>query len=363
MKYFINGKFLSQPVTGVQRFALNLLVNLDKSLGENASFYSDIFILVVISKSSSTIDLPKLTRIQVKSVNVSSQLIFEQVYLPLISFNEVLINFTGSCPMFKRKQVCTIHDAAIFDVPYSYGKLYVLWYKILYKYLSNKVLRVITVSNFSKNRLLYHLSMDFNKIGVVYNAPDHFRAIKKESSLFSFYPFLKKKYFLSVGSLHPAKNISKLIEAFSDLKVSDFNLVVVGSYNNSIFAMNKKIENSGNIIFLGRVNDAELKELYTYAYSFIYPSLYEGFGLPPIEAMMCNCPVLASNSSSIPEICGDAVGYFDASSTESIKKVILRAMTDIIWLDSLRAYGRICVKKYTWVSSSVTFLNELKSIS
>ncbi|MDQ6680773.1 MAG: glycosyltransferase, partial [Pseudomonadota bacterium] len=113
------------------------------------------------------------------------------------------------------------------------------------------------------------------------------------------------------------------------------------------------------VVRTGRIDDARLKALFVHARAFVFPSLYEGFGIPPLEAMACGCAVIASDAASIPEICGDAAGYFDPTSIASIRDALLRILRDDAWHAALREAGRARAEIFTWDASAAQLLEHL----
>lgn len=355
---YINGKFIAQPTTGVQRFARELVLAMDLLLSESDNLKSYDVALVIPSEIKSTI--PSLKFIRVVELPGSVNHYWEQVSLPLFVGNSVLINLSGSAPLLKRKQICTFHDAAIFEFSQAYSKAFVTWYRLLFRVQSRLCLSLLTVSEFSRSCLCQYLSVENDRFGIVHNGIDHIFGIETDENFLKKHDLNPNSYLLTVGSANPSKNFAALIKAYSTLNnVPSIPLVLVGGSNSAVFAKQEISENV-NIIWIGRVDDAQLKALYTHARAFVFPSLYEGFGIPPLEAMACGCPVIASNVTSIPEICGDAVGYFDPASILSIQSALERIMVDDEWRMSLRAAGAEKVKQYTWRAAALQLFQHLK---
>ena len=143
--------------------------------------------------------------------------------------------------------------------------------------------------------------------------------------------------------------------------IEDISLVLVGDHNRHVFNRSPNGNNLSEpkLMYTGRVDDHQLKALYSGAIAFVFPSLYEGFGIPPLEAMSCNCPVLASNRGSIPEICGNAAAYFHPTSEISLSNSLNRALMDPGWLDGLREAGVIRLKNYSWRLSAMKLYESL----
>ncbi|WP_151725586.1 glycosyltransferase family 4 protein, partial [Acinetobacter ursingii] len=216
-----------------------------------------------------------------------------------------------------------------FDHPEWLNPKFVWWYKFLQPKLVKKVKHIITISEFSKNKIIEHFNIPEEKISVIYNGID---IENKSSNIEEKNNFIDlPPYILSVGSLEPRKNLSRLITAFLQYKKeikSDIKLVIVGKKGVSrVFGEAGVSEvNHDDIIFTGHVSDYELQYLYQHSLGFCYPSLYEGFGLPTLEAMQFSVPVLTSNSTAIKELCENRAILVEPISIESISEGIFNLL-------------------------------------
>ncbi|GAA0240883.1 glycosyltransferase family 1 protein [Halobacterium noricense] len=200
--------------------------------------------------------------------------------------------------------------------------------------------KVVTVSEFSKKKIVEELQIDESNVHVIYNGVDDiFFNDVKETNI-----DLPDDFILFVGSTDERKNLSRLLAAYKQLN-SDIELVVVGAQNGIAFG--KEQVDRSEIINLGYVSERELRYIYEQATLLAYPSLYEGFGLPPVEAAACGTPVLTSNVSAIPEIMGEAAEYVDPLDVTSIRNG-LDIIHDPERLTELSRKGKKQAKKYTW---------------
>lgn len=355
---FINGKYLAQAITGVQRFASQVLEAVDAQLADG--LWQSDHALVLLVPSSRVQPLPRLRRIEIREIPSGNLHAWEQIRLPLAARGFPLLNLAGSAPLLKTGQICTFHDTAVFDFPTAYSPAFRRWYRLLFSVQSRLSRRLLTVSEFSKGRLCRHLGVPPEKVGVVSNAADHMRDQFADESVLGKLGVTSNGYLLAVGSSNPTKNFARLVEAFSGVAGSEVRLVVVGGSNSAVFAENNEAQRSDpRIVRTGRLTDTELKALYTHARAYVFPSVYEGFGLPPLEAMLCGCPVIASTAASIPEVCGPAAAYFDPFSVDAMRDTMTCALRDDAWLDGLRAAGRERAKRYTWHNAADDLLREL----
>jgi glycosyltransferase involved in cell wall biosynthesis len=283
--------------------------------------------------------------------------LWEQVRLPAImkkSEADLLWSPCGSGPLLVKKQVVTVHDASVFACGYCFKWTYRIFHRTLLPSLSKRVLHLITVSEFSRSELLSCSIGDSEKISIIYNGINTRSFSVNEDKA----PVVAGKYVLTVGSRDPRKNIARLIKAWEtinpDIK-NDLKLVIAGGHGRG-YAEEGITEVPGDIIFLGYVSQQDLATLYANATAFIYPSIYEGFGLPPLEAMACKTPVIVSNVASLPEVCGDAALYFDPFDVESIATKIIELLKDSSLQEELKRKGGERVKEFTWEKAAKELL-------
>jgi glycosyltransferase involved in cell wall biosynthesis len=339
---------------------MEIVLALDSLLFDRAEFESYALCLVV--PGGVRRNIPPLKCIRVIELRGFRSHFWEQFLLPVFVRGALLVNLSGSAPVFKRNQVFMIHDAAIFDFPQAYSKRFIAWYRFQFWIQTKRALTLLTVSEFSRTRLCKHLGIDKERFCIIKNGVDHMDRIESHDHVLASLNLVSNGYLLAVGSVNPSKNFKTLIDVFSTLKdAGSIPLVVVGGGNSAVFAEQDVFDDT-RVIRTGRINDSQLKALYTHARAFVFPSLYEGFGIPPLEAMACGCPVIASNAASIPEVCGNAVGYFDPTSTTSIRSAIERVITDRHWRSELQVAGRNKAKEYTWKEAAGYLILHLKRI-
>lgn len=256
---------------------------------------------------------------------------------------------------YKGNIVVTIHDLTHLILPeFLPNKLAYIYAKILIGYAVKKAKYIFTVSENSKNDITRMFNINPEKIIVTYNAVDSEFCIKEKSEIYYLYDKFNipkdKKILMYVGNLKPHKNLSRLLKAYAKLKIKEETcLLLVGKSFNStnLIYEEKDLNIYSSVIHTGIVNKKELIDLYNIADLFIFPSLYEGFGIPPLEAMACGTPVVCSNNSSLPEVVGDAAITFDALNVLEIKNAIenmlLNNEADIYIKKGLER-----VRKFSW---------------
>jgi glycosyltransferase involved in cell wall biosynthesis len=220
---------------------------------------------------------------------------------------------------------------------------------------------VTTPSEFSKSEIVDSMGIDAEKVHVVHNGIDDLFRSDDPGEPFD----LPERYVLFVGALNPRKNVSRLLRAFDTLKSNTdlpHKLVLVGPRNKRIFKR-LDVQATDDVLLPGYVTDRELKYAYRNADLFAYPSLYEGFGLPPIEAMACGTPVVSSTTASLPEVIGDAGELVDPTSTEAIACGMERVLDDIHYRDQLIAQGRERAERFTWERAADEFIQLFEGVS
>ncbi len=348
----VNARFLTQKITGVQRFAIEMSKSL-KSLLPKVKFVSPPEI----------IHQELAAYLEVDAFGKLSSHFWEQFELPIYlkkNNNPLLINFSNTAPLLYRKQFVTIHDLSFIINPAWFSKSFYLFYSFLIPKIARNSIQVITVSESSKKDIHHLLGINLSKIEVIYNSIS--------TDFKNSYQFEGKnrygKYILAVSSLDPRKNFIKLIQAFTLAELTDTRLVIVGSENKVFSDQNIKeiIQNNQSIILTGYVSDAELVNLYKHALLFVYPTLYEGFGIPPLEAMACSCPTIVSNTASLPEVCGEASYYIDPNDIHSIVQGITKLTRDENLRRELISRGLKRVELFDWETSRNKLINLIHAL-
>jgi glycosyltransferase involved in cell wall biosynthesis len=340
---FINGRFLSRQPTGVDRVGYELVCAIDRLLdAKHPSVSQHRWVLLV---PPDHVRLPPLKHVECRVVGPFKGNAWEQLALPWHSRGGLLVNLCNTGPLFKRHSAVMIHDVATRRVPQSYSRAFRLWYRILMFWAMRTARLVLTVSQFSRQELIGFYGQ--REVVVMPQGADHFNALTPDSSVLTKHQLGARPFVLAVGSIAPHKNFGTLVQAVEKIKNAGFDLVIAGGTNPKIFA------EAGRglpdwVKYVGFVSDEQLKSLYQAAAAFVFPSIYEGFGLPPIEAMAHGCPVICSKSASIPEACGSAAAYFDADDPEDIAQTIQTTLNDEKALSDMRAAGIARAQALTW---------------
>lgn len=335
---YINGRFLEKKVTGVQRFSLEITRTLSKLRDD---------IIVLIPANIININFELLEGFNYVVVTGFSGNLWEQVSLPnyLKKLGKpLLLNLSNSAPLFYDNKIITHHDISYTRYPQSYTKKYVFYYKLTSPLILKKSVMIFTVSEFSKKEIIDFYGVNPNKIHVIPNAVNDIFKSKNTNE------FTTKPFALAVSSPCYHKNFDLLIDSFLE-KNLDLDLKIIGSISSTFSSRKKDLITDERVQFLGRVSDEELINLYQQSLFFVFPSLYEGFGIPPLEAQSCGCPVISSNAASMPEVLRTSAYYFDPKSKISIQDSLVRITTDINLRKKLINLGFENIKRFSWEKS------------
>jgi glycosyltransferase involved in cell wall biosynthesis len=343
---YINGRFLTSRLSGVQRSAYELVKALDNVISKDPDKYKTLSFKLIYS--GKIINAIELKCIQLYNKGVLKGNLWEQLELPLYTAGSLLVNLCSIAPLIKSKQLVLIHDASFFVNKDFFSKSFRAWYQTAIPVLGKISRHIVTVSNFSKNELVKYARIKPNKITVIPNSADHILRFKDPDDQFKEKINLLKPYCLAVSNLGANKNFHGLAKALALIDFKKYTMVIAGGGLSAL----KNEPAADNATYLGYVSDEELKYLYENASLFIFPSFYEGFGIPPLEAMISGCPVIASNTTSIPEVCGDACAYFDPKDAMDMAANINALVNDSERLAQLKIKGYERAAMYSWEHSS-----------
>lgn len=322
----LNGRFLGRPVTGVERLAIELgrgVRDLLAAMGEN-----DLQVIIPIGTAvDPTIDGLGQPRPAITVLGRLAGHSWEQVELSGARPQAWLLNLCNTGPTTRRRQALVVCDAQFMLFPKSYSRAFRWWYRVLISLASRRAAAVFTISHFSKTQLEKHRLVPRGKAHVLRLGIDHLEAVDADPSILARHGLAERPYILAIGSLARHKNLATLVDAFVDAGLPGVDLVIAGGGNPKIF-QGAGLREAPNIRYLGRVTDGELKALYGQALAFACPSLSEGFGFTPLEAMAMGCPVVATTGGAVPEVCGDAALYADPLDRGAWREALQRIVAD-----------------------------------
>ncbi|WP_407569947.1 glycosyltransferase [Deinococcus altitudinis] len=254
-------------------------------------------------------------------------------------------------PLLKRRQVVTIHDVATLDHPEWFERKFALWYRWMTPRLVRRARQVLTVSEYSKARIVHHTGVSADRVTAIPlaaderfrpHSPEECRVVREQLGL-------PTQFVLSVGSLEPRKNLGALLSAWQQWtdRPPELVLAISGSANKVFSALNLSAEPDG-VRFLGRVPDEQLPALYSAAEAFVYPSFYEGFGLPPLEAMASGTAVITSGTTSLPEVVGEAALTVNPHDPQSITAALRLLFAGPEKRETLARQGLDRAARFSW---------------
>lgn len=313
----VNARFLTRRVTGLERYAAEMAKAL-KKLRPDLRFVAP----------RNVIDKNLAYSLGVEYYGFLRDHLWEQIDLPryLRKFgNPLLINLANTAPIDYKRNLVVIHDVAFLRNPRWFSRRAARFFKFLVTRVARDALTVVTDSEFSRQEIVKLLRIPKERIHIVYpSVPEVFLSSGKTHREDRY-----GEYILTVSSLEPRKNLRNLLIALEKVDLGKTKVVIVGLENRKVFG-NRKLQVprnlEGKVVFTGYTSDEDLVGLYQNAKFLIYPSIYEGFGFPPLEALACGCPVVASDIAPIREVCGDAVTYCNPHHIDSIARGINDAL-------------------------------------
>lgn len=256
--------------------------------------------------------------------------------------------------------ILTIHDASLFLFSHYHPRARLMSIRLTLPFLARRAAAIICVSHHARSELTRILNLDPGKVHVVYEAaPAAFQPVTDPCCLEELRQKyrLPERFLLHVGTLEPRKNLSRLVRALHQLRRrgSDIKLVLVGARGWQLDGFDEEIERlslEDAVHFTGYVPNKDLPGLFSLATLFVFPSLYEGFGLPPIEAMACGTPVLSSNRGSLVEICGDAAYLVDPEDEQALADGLFALLSDADWRAELSRRGLAHARTFSWARAA-----------
>jgi len=346
---------------GIGEYAYELLLQFKKQKNPNTKF-------LIYLKEKALLDMPKEDEGWRYKV-IGPKKMWTQFALPvslILGKQKPDLFFTPShyAPRFTSlKTAISIMDLSYIHFPKLFRKEDLYQLTNWTKYSAENARLVFTISKSSKDDIIREYNLDSKKVIVTYPGIREIRSMKN-TDLKKFN--LTNDYILFVGTLQPRKNITKLIEAFSKIEKKDIDLVIVGKKGwlyEEILASPKKFDIEKRVKFLDFVTDEELPSLYKNAKCFVLPSLYEGFGLPVLEAMKYGCPVITSNISSLPEAGGNAAIYVNPEDVKDITEKINKVLKDERLREDMIKKGEAQVKKFSWEKTARETLSALEKLA
>ncbi|NIE65507.1 glycosyltransferase family 1 protein [Burkholderia sp. Ax-1719] len=353
-----NGKFFGAPPTGVHRVAEQLIAATDALIARQTARSVDYALIV-----RDGVEVPPYRHVacvhESPRVRRMHRIAWEQFYLPMARRKDFILNLCNLGPLIHRDSVTMIHDAQVYSAPESYSRSFRLWYKFLFYFIGRRHRVILTVSEFSRQELIRYGVASADKIVVVHNGCDHILQVTPDDSQVAALKLTPARYVLALANTQKHKNIGVLLGAFADPALQDTALVLFGGATRGDFERLGYVV-PRNVQFAGRITDAELAGLMRNAGALAFPSLTEGFGLPPLEAMALGCPVVAAPCGALPEVCGKAALYADPQRPQAWVASIRTVLDDDTTRRSLISEGRANAAAFTWEQAARNLVETLQ---
>lgn len=357
-RWTINGDFLPLAPNGVARYAREVTLALDGLIAEGHALACGLEVDLVAPKAEplpleaigmrivSEFDRPRLPQFWV------------QAQLPW-HVRGGLLSFCNLAPVAVKRQIVCIHDLHTRHMPESYGAGFRLAHRVILPLLGRRVERITTVSQLSRRHLIEYRVAPEDKITVTYNGSDHVDRWDTTRSGLKVRP--KQAYVLCLGRAQKYKNVEMLLYLCPLLEAMGVEMWMAGEIDaHQLLEVTSPIPR--NLRLLGRISDDDFKKALQGALCFLFPSRIEGFGLPAVEAMRSGCPVVASSSPCLPEICGEAALYADPDDTDAWA----RAISEIVEKPPLRRQlaeaGRRKAENYSWRGIAEIYLELMAEV-
>ncbi len=358
----IDARFFGSVGKGLGRYTQKLIENLEKI---PATGSEDVQYFVFLKKENFNEYQPKKENFHKVLADYRWYTFSEQINMPLLlrKYNLDLVHFPHfNVPLlYRRKFIITIHDLILVHFPTIRGTtlnplfywLKFLAYKLTIKSAIKRAKKIIAVSEFTKKDIENHYPQGRGKICVTYEACEDFCFLASESRerILEKYGIIKP-YLMYVGNAYPHKNLDGLVSAFAHLRHEnpEINLVLVGKDDYFYRKIKEQVkrEKISGVVFPGFIPDCDLDAVYYSSDAYVFPSLYEGFGLPPLEAMAKGVPVLSSDHKCMREILGNSALFFDGRNQFDIKEKMRTVCADLKLRIELIKNGYEQIKKYSW---------------
>jgi len=351
----VNGRFAAQELTGVQRYAQEILRAMDNILAKDDQIARRLGLQLVVPSGAQYV--PSMSNVAVRKTRFGSGHLWDQFILPWHEGAGIL-SLGNSGPILSPRHIVCIHDANTFIAPESYSRAFRTFYRTFLPLIGRQARRVATVSKFSASMLIRYGICATEKIFVVYNGHEHALRWNASRADLRRVNLTARRYVLLLGSQAKHKNIEVVLSGAPALDAAGIDIVVVGGAS-GIFSNGARDVNGPNIHYAGYASDDELAAFFENAMCFAFPSKTEGFGTPPLEAMVCGCPVISADTASLPEVGGEAVLYADPDKPARWVERILRLANSEDLRAELIAKGRQRAKMFSWNEGACQYVEEL----
>jgi glycosyltransferase involved in cell wall biosynthesis len=352
----VNGKFLSADSTGVHRVAEELLLGMHAVLAREP---------MLAQRLQLELWVPRDGEARAKRLGVPYRVLkplvgipWEQLTLPWHARGRLLLSLCNVGPMAARDAVTMFHDAQVHSSPSSYGRGFRAWYHLHQPIAGRRHRHILTVSGFSRGQLAHYGLVEPERVSVIHNGIDHMQRLRADDRLLATLGLTSGRYVVGLANTQAHKNVPLLLQAFDDQRLSGLKLVLFGSADAAAFErLGRRV--GPQVVFAGRISDEQLKGLYQHALCMAFPSRTEGFGLPPLEAMMVGCPAVVAPCGALPEVCASAAEYASPDDVSAWVAAIARLAEDPAWRARRVQDGSQHASQMTWYASASRLVDVL----
>lgn len=353
----INGNFLCRALTGIERFAFEICAFLDEILIRQNETSLQISLLVP-ANAAVLPDYKKIALIPAKHLTSFPR--WDMLYFPKLcrQHNATGLNFSNTAPLGRSCGYAFLHDIYAYDFPADFTSkkdILIRLYSLLhYKNIVRNAKKILTVSEFSKNQIQKAYHVPDERIAVIPNGWEHFKTVGEDDSIFRKFPVLAEKpFFLTLGSLQKRKNLAWILgyaRKHPDQVFAVSGKIIGGMRSNEL----GELAHLPNVVLLGYADDSKVKSLMCRCRALVFPSYYEGFGIPPLEALSVGARIIVAKSASLPEIYGETAQYIDAGCTDTNLEELADRPVDSAKINAL-------LQKYSYRNSANMLYNILRN--
>jgi glycosyltransferase involved in cell wall biosynthesis len=353
----LNGKFLAAAPTGVHRVAQELGNALAALIAEGHPACAGLTLEVLAPYDG--MERARAMAMPARLVGPFRHIPWEQLSLPVRRGRGLLLNLCNIGPVIARNAVTMIHDAQVLLSPDSYRRAFRAWYRVTQPLIARRHRMLLTVSDYSRRELAGAGLAPLSRIAVVHNGVDHVLSVPASPDVVARLGLAPQGYVLALANTQAHKNIGVLLRAFAEAELAGLRLVLFGGARAEDFAALGHPVPEG-VIFAGKISDGEVRALMESALCLAFPSTTEGFGLPPLEAMLLGCPALVAPCGALPEVCGSAAAYVPPHDPAAWAGAIAALAADPARRADLAEQGRQQAARFTWRAAAVTLAEILR---
>jgi glycosyltransferase involved in cell wall biosynthesis len=355
-RWTLNGDFAGLNPTGVARYARETVAALDQLVGQKHPLTQDLDLDLVAPRAFELNHIPVRIVAEPKSFRLPQ--LWVQAQLPR-HVPGGLVSFCNLGPCLMRQHIVCIHDLHTFLMPESYPRGFRLAHQVILPTLGRFAARITTVSQLSADHLVTHGIARRDKIAVTYNGSDH--VARWDATRATIQIPTTRPFVFVLGRPQKYKNMELVFKIAPGLEALGVDIVMAGDIDEAKLASFSTTRPS-NLYAVGRVSDDDLARLYSHALCFLFPSRIEGFGIPAVEALALGCPVIASTSPCLPEVCGEGALYGDPDAPDDWIGIVSKLRLQPEFTRNLVAKGREQATRYRWLGIAEMYLSLMREV-